>query len=465
MTKTRRKIVLAEQELLDVVSELNALADRQVDVARAANRDLDRLYKHNRKMEETADASLTRRLQEALEAEIVPAIELHAGVGILPIEFDHEVIKKALVGLKLETLKKLASRNAAPISGTAESIASAIAERYKWNRAEIARLILEVDVEPIRERAHLERIYPLGDAPSLEYVSERLEAVLGHYIRTGVARWFVFESLDRAADRIVLRGTLRAFRADATRVESGPTVVAATRPEHTIELELDTGPLLRVRGASRGESTAGVRALEAAARLSLSDELGLAGNVSDEPEQVVLAPASLFMLDLLNSRLADAGLHNKNMTVVQFEIDGDDADRGRSDAKPRLKAVRFEGAHLLDSAAACKLLADEGRALVDMSFTTDSAPRQDGEVGRYPVRISIERDHVFVMTGFGVLPAGSFVIQSAVVDAVSDELVNGIANIESLRQLARRIKARASETGPIEEADILREDSDLGEDD
>ncbi|MEX1009024.1 MAG: hypothetical protein WD271_14425 [Acidimicrobiia bacterium] len=434
-----------------MIDQFNEFADKQADLVRGKNR--ERVYTLKPEHQPSVDAALSAQLRDVLEDEIVPATELE-DAKILPVELDHEVIKKALIGLKLETLKRVAERSALEGTGNAESLATRIAESYAWNREEIARLILASEDEPAVERAHVDRLYALYDSPPLDYVYERLRYVLGRYIRIGVARWFVFEELESVTGQLTLRGTLRAYNATVTEVEANPTVVGTPARDHRIELLVDNSPLLHVRHGSANESSAAVRALEIATRIQVLGKPTLGAGAS--AALATLAPASLFMLDLLTTRFGTAGLHNKNMTVARFQVDDD--DRGEEpESRPRLRAVRFEGAHLLDSAAACKLLADEGRALVDMSITVRSALRADGETGRFPVRVAIERDHVLAMTGFGTLPGLSFGVHAAVVDAVTEELGDGLADVNALAELATKIEERARSTVPIEEADMLRD--------
>jgi len=113
------------------------------------------------------------------------------------------------------------------------------------------------------------------------------------------------------------------------------------------------------------------------------------------------APISVFMLDFIYNRLAKAHAFEPNLTVAQFAVDRREAGVSAEEGdRPRLKEVRFEGDYLLDSLAACQTIALEGRALIDLSLRA-SFGSQEPPPARFPVRLSIERDHVLVLTGFG----------------------------------------------------------------
>src|SRR5579862_7777003 len=132
----------------------------------------------------------------------------------------------------------------------------------------------------------------------------------------------------------------------------------------------------------------------------------------------------------------------------------------RSSTSPRLSSrqarlVRFEGAHLLSSKAACELLV-EGRALVNVSALVRFAPAAPDDVVLLPLRVSLERDHVVVLTGFGTLrPELAYQLQREVVARLLASLRQPLRDEPGLERLAQRIRARARQDDPVETADIL----------
>lgn len=394
---------------------------------------------------------LDTSLRAVLEDEIAPAVRTPKSGQILPHELHRELMKKALAALKADALKVIAKRHSVETSGGLEALTMRVAELYHWDEEKIAQLILEHEDEPSEERGHLDRIFPLEAAPDLDYVADRLHYVLGRYIRTGIAKWFVFEHIDLTADEILLRGTLRSYKATVSEA-AAPSVIAVPAVDHSVDLVIDGSEVVRVRRANAAEGSAAVGALRTAAKIEplgyvQPKTAGVTGTA------VSFADTSLFMLDLLANRFAQAGLQDRNLTVARFRL----ADRAAptSDEAPHLRAVRFEGTHLLDSATACKLLADDGRSLVDISFTTRTPPRPDGERGQLPVRVAVERDHVVVFTGFGVVPALSFGVHQMVIEAVIAELLEGLADAARVEALAERVRDRATQVSPVEQADML----------
>lgn len=145
------------------------------------------------------DHILSDSLRQALEDEVVPAVETKQG-GLDAVEVEHEVIKKALVGLKVSTLRRLAEEQRLQASGTSEDLATRLGRAYEWDAEAVARLVLANEEEPPADRGHVTRVFPLSDAPSVDHIQSRLSYVLGRYIRIGVARWFVFESAEVGDD-------------------------------------------------------------------------------------------------------------------------------------------------------------------------------------------------------------------------------------------------------------------------
>src|ERR1700722_2951518 len=80
------------------------------------------------------DRFLAEDLRIALEDEIVPAsVEEDTGTGISDREKNREVIKKALIGLKLATLREIARDRRLPTGGSREDVATQIGAAYLWD--------------------------------------------------------------------------------------------------------------------------------------------------------------------------------------------------------------------------------------------------------------------------------------------------------------------------------------------
>ena len=139
-------------------------------------------------------------------------------------------------------------------------------------------------------------------------------------------------------------------------------------------------------------------------------------------------------------------LKDLNLTVARFNMRGsDDPDSGQSaeQKRPELRAVRFEGNHLLDSVEACRLLTVENRPLVEIAFQA-FLDVDDDSLAQFPVRVSTEADHVTVQTGLGdARPELSLGVHRLVVEAASSGLSTGLSDRERLERIVTKMKSRA----------------------
>lgn len=405
---------------------------------------------------------LAEELRSALEDEVVPAVETEANSGIVQWELDRELAKKALVGLKLPMLRELARERSLETTGGSEELAARIARAYRWDEEAIARLVLEHEPEPTPERGHVDRLFPLGEVPNLDVVERRLGYVAGRYIRVGVARWFVFEDATITDQSITVTGTVRAYRASVDTLAEEPAL-AATPSEASAELMVRSDhPFLVARRCSAQVARAAVKALRTAVGVRPVGQIAY-GRGPLEGAAARFASESLFTLDVLANRVRQAGFAPPNLTVARFKVGETPVEVDTEDEvvrRPALRAVRFEGEHLLDSAVACKLLAEEGRALVDVAMRIDVATEDASTTAAFSARLALEADHALVMTSFGTRrPELSVRVQRALVDAVGTELKDGFADRSRLAQLCERILERARSEVPVTRADLLNDEA------
>ncbi len=427
---------------------------------------------------------LREELISALEDEVVPAVRTGPARGILEGELQREIAKKALVGLKLHMLRQIAEKLRLDKRGNLEDVADRIARTYRYDEHEIAQLVLDHDEDPEPDRGHSDRIFPLQDAPDLDHVVKRLGYVTGRYIRVGVARWFVFEEVKAAEGRVILDGILRAYNvsvnvdddlsvtADADGSAAGLPASLDPEPSARSEATLGSSPTelpvrvsllrgsktLRIRSKNVSAARAAVRALAIATDAETLGHLPLATRAYEGPLGS-FAEHTTFMLDLVDNRLADAHASNPNLTVARFAIERSDETHEEEGERPRVREVRFEGDHLLDSLAACRLIALDGRVLADLSLRVSFG--DSDEVARFPLRISLERDHVLLITGFGRgLLEQSAALHRLLVNAVEQALDSGVKNVERLEALAVRIDAFARANQEVDRPTMLKEDDE-----
>lgn len=446
--------VIKAEDLDDVVAKLFAEA-QALGAALRETPSKRVITRHPRKAD--IKDRLSARLRTSLEDELVPAVQTVDG-DISEREIDREVTKKALIGLKLATLRTIARQRGLATSGNLEDVAEQVAKSYSWDQEEIARLILAYAEPDDPARAHVDRLFPLRDSPDMTYVRDRLSYVAGRYVRIGIARWFVFKEMRPISASIEqVSGVVRTYQASVDETETGPQLHASPS-RSDVRLLLDSHePLVRVRQASILPARSAVRALAIAANVSLQGALQLPA-VAATGSATRIHPQSLFMLDLLHTRLREAGFKDINLTVARFKMS--DALVDDAESRPILRAVRFEGAHLLDSVAACKLLAD-GRPLTEMALMISTVPKAGEYSRRYPVRVTLEPDHAAVITGYGTdKPESSLEVHRRIVRSLAAEMHAGHADVDRLQALISRVLEQARSSHDAKRATMLTDPAD-----
>ncbi|WP_448614068.1 hypothetical protein [Modestobacter sp. URMC 112] len=448
MTQDEPQAWMTEEALDHAISEL-------LDLAATRGNELRELQGRSAPDMPRIEERLRNDLRRSLTEEIVPASRGRNG-EIDAHEVEHEVIKKALIGMRLPALREAARDEGLPTSGAAEQVATRVAQAHGWNPEEVARLVLRYEEEPTAERGHVTRLFPLRDNVEIKYALTRLTVVAGRYIRVGVARWFVFEEVKQASEaRLEISGSYRAYRATVDESAGQPSLTPVPGRE-PVRVTLGGSDVLQVHGG-------GVQAARAAAHaLAIVIRTPLRGYVPNaEAGATALTgsvhPTSEFMLDVLSSRLGDLGFYNRNLTVARFKVgESEDDESGEQEGtRPKLRAVRFEGQHILDSIAACRLLATERRPLPEIALQAFFQPDDIDKPTRLPIKIGIERDHVLAATGLGTEPLVSSSAHQRVLTALKEEMELGVSDTEKLRELIHRVNARAEEAAPPEAATML----------
>ncbi len=447
---------LASSEEIDAqVSDLMKFARERGKQIRDAHK--GRVYTLAHRLVPGDGELLASQLREALEDELVEAAPVTDEGGISPWELDHELMKKALVGLKLPGLRNVARRIGVGVSAKSETLAEAIARHYKWNEQEIARAILEEEGRLAPSlKGHHDRLVPLLHDPDINYVAEQLQMVLQRYVRIGIARWFVFDDLQAAGDSLQLSGSVRTYRAYVDDSEEEPRL-GASPSERRIDIFLEAGKsVARIRRASQTDARSAMQALSLAGSVAAQGFVPLRATDGLNSWDLTFDRVTLFMLDLLGSRLRHQQLGNFDLNVARFRL-SEDADEGpEAGSVPSLEAVRFEGRHILDSTEACRLIAIEGRSLVSLSLNAELPPRPDGTRALFPLHVSFDDWSVAVSTGLGRENLElSVAAHHALREAVSLEIEEGIADVRSLNELSERIVERATFAGVPDRADLL----------
>ena len=399
-------------------------------------------------------AAAQQALRAYLRDEIVPVVEQES-FGVREVEAEQEQMKRALTHLKLSVLKDIAGRRGLDAGGDLDRVTSQVASSLQWDREAVARLILDHTEENSEvPTGHSTRIFTVRDMPTLDRVVDRLSYVSGRYIRTGIARWFAFYSSKSVEPVLRIRGAVDAYRAEA-RQAGEAAFLDATPTSAEVELELlSNSAVLLVHGASSQDARASLIALETAAKVQVRDYVPRAEMAAATTPRSI-HPTSFLLLDLVYSRLQGELFRARNPILARFKFARGGAGVGVR--KPSLRAVRFDGEHLLDSREACSLLWLEGRPLVDLTLRVQA--HEGGESwGRFNVRVTLETDHVAVATGYGSASIDrSLELHRAAVSAVQAALVGVEPDWDRLEAVRNHIERVAVSNTPPETAELLRD--------
>lgn len=398
--------------------------------------------------ESSVGENLRSDLRAALSAGLVVAVQ-PAKDGINERELEREIIKKALISLDAKALRKIALRRGVPVGGSKEEVASRVAIAFKWSREQIAAVVHAYDLETSTENGPLTRLFTTRDSLDLEGVVSRLSYVDGRYVRVGLAKWFMFSSIDAKSDEnaVSLEGTLHSYSAtvgskDIQRVET-PT-------SHAIVIR-KSGNIL-VSDASSTQAKACIEAVCDVTGVEVRDYIPNADlNAEAPPNQ--LHAATEFMLDLIYGRLNGSVFTDPNVLHARFKTQklrqGAVVDDSK---KARLKAVRLDGDYTLDLSQSCQYMALDRRPLLDV--TISAHPAGADEDLTCPVRITLDSGHVTIATGPG--SAGLDVandLHALVVQNVEDSLGLGVSDEALALRMAARIRQRALEARDDEDQD------------
>jgi hypothetical protein len=441
--------------LEDIDEKLQALARRLADAGRETGEAV---------LRKRADAGrAVRRIEtpkfaeqflaearEALEDEVDIARPADFEGDIEPSEREREIVKKALAHLKLDQLRRVAANQELDYRGNAEEIIERIVDALNADHAAIARLIL-ANEEPTPERGIAHRLFPvLGSTVDADTADRRLTYYARRYIRTGIARWFVFGAPERRGNAVMLDGMHRTYRVEPLEDEDffELTSVPDALPVR-VRLE-DGGMFVEARASGATEARAAAQAVMKV--LGLRPWPGLP--IETTPREGHLMRwdhRSVFMASLLQNELNTEGISILNLTSAHFAT----GETGTgADLRPTVRSVRFEGAHLLDSKPAAELLI-EGRALVGISLLVRFSPTAN-ETFVLPIQISLERDYVTVLTGFGTERHDvANILQVELVKRVKGALSAPLKNEEQLNALAGAMAQMLRTTGPVQRATLF----------
>jgi hypothetical protein len=443
MALRRGKAVISSGQLDAELRELVAEAARQGKRAEQAAVDAGVEALPGRR--KAADLEQTvAEIREALEEEVTIAHDLEVGSGIEPTEQELEIAKRALVHIKLPTLRQIARELHLPDGGNLDAVTDVIARNLRCDKEAIAELVIRHEDEDAPPRDITSRLFQLWEEPDdLQGLAQRLDYICDRYIRTGIARWFIVRKVKATPQQLRLDGVFRYIRADAAQFDEDLTLTADEQ-NAPARLTLRVGePIAQVESKGEPEAKALLAAFEGSSSMRRRKTLTPAMEVL-RGRLATWHLHSVFLVDLLQSRFGAPDLDILDLSVATFRT-----ERGvrrmpseEEERRPGITSVRFEGRHLLDSRPACELLS-AGQQLVQLGMTVRFSP-DGGEDFVLPLSVKLASDHVVVVTGFGVVsPQVSQKLHSTVAAGIRDALRRGIADPPALERLARQVGERA----------------------
>lgn len=378
----------------------------------------------------------------ALTQEVVIAPEVSGDRDIEASEFDREIMKRALIKLKLSDLRDEAESRGLDPRGTEEDVASRLVQALKFDEQAIAELVLRHEDDSEIIRGFTERIFALRSPLDLDLATAVVRPMAGRYVRVGVARWFVFQSITHPGQDLSVSGLFRSFRAEPTEIDDeyaiSPIEVSARA---TARFRRSTN-LVRVESKGIAEASGCLDAITKVVGALRSPYLPI---TFDLPLDLIgWDRKTIYLLDLVAHGFADPPLFVQNLTATHFETD--DAPQN-SEIAPRIRSIKLEGDWVGDSPQACQMLVAK-RTLVGVSMIVRYTPRPE-ETSYFPVRVNVTGGHVDVVTGLGRERSD---VAKAAHRVIVERVERGLARLtdpDKTRQLIARIIERADARGPV----------------
>jgi len=461
LRRLEQKPALRSEDLGEVLRRVRdelAEAGSQLAAETAAGPDDDRPRVDVPDLSDRAEQAL----RELLAEESFALIEPEGPSGIGAHELHREVLKKALVALKGPVLRDLVRARGLQPAGRLDELARQVAASCDWDEQAVARLILDHTGEPREtEGGPTTRLFALAAPANLARLEDRLSYVNGRYYRTDIAKWFTFEGYRRAGSVMKVTGRLQSYRAQVNPDDEDK--LTSEREVAQASLEVGDGSRTALVHGAKNQSVA--RSMMAAFRVAtLAEALDYVpnsgANAAVQPRS--LHPSTEFLLDVVTYRMRGRLFRRRNPVLARFRYTRPDAaaeqthTEGSGARKPSLRVVRFEGENLLNSLAACGLMWNEGRPLVDLTVDVAVTASDDDPtvLSRVPIRIALERDHILVATGLSSNAEAMNEVHRSVVGHIEQAMAGGVPTDHS-RRLAAAIRVRVENPDPEADADLL----------
>jgi hypothetical protein len=284
----------------------------------------------------------------------------------------------------------------------------------------------------------------------LDDIAATLMAASGHYLKIRLARWFIYDEVERHNTVLVLKGRMRSYRSKPVLEVEG----------HRLNVDPHAARLVvRLRRAQRWAEVDGKQVVDARDTRPVMSRAGVAFDPTlplpvpaIEGTMATWSRSTVWMLSLLQDHVEGDGIGILNYAMAHFEAPAS-ATPLRPD-EPRIAEVELRGQHVGASRDACQRIV-EGAGLLTVELKLSFVP--DGnESFVIPVRLGIDGTCATIETAAGSsVPASvSAKLHRALIDRVRRAL-DAELDPASLRSLAETIGERARAPEQPQHADIF----------
>lgn len=259
-------------------------------------------------------------LRALLEEETLALVEPEGARGIRANELTHEWQKKALAGLKRDTLSAIAVRRGMVPSSKLDDLAQQVAASFQWDEQVVARLVLDYAEDPkVTEGGLTSRVFMLKGPLDLGWTIDRLQYVDGRYYRTDIAKWFTFEHFKKTDTTLRIDGSLRTYTVVAGVTDQDVDRLLPEPSEFAAQLEVHEGSQVAMvhRASNATVARSVMAAFKVATRAATLNNLPNTGSGAGiRPRS--LHPTTEWLLDLVTYRLRTHLFRNKNAVLARF---------------------------------------------------------------------------------------------------------------------------------------------------
>jgi hypothetical protein len=309
------------------------------------------------------------------------------------------------------------------------------------------------------ESGMVTHLIPLREAADLDRTASSLEQVVGRYARIKIAKWFVYDKVERLTQMVRLQGCVKGNRTKPV-LDTDAYRLNATPSSQNIQMRFrDNQKWVEVDVRQVTEARDLRAVVRRAARLDPLDAISLqlpplTGDIAQWDRLTV------WMLGFLELSLSNAAVSIRNFSMAHYER----VDMGGPPVpdRPQIDEVQLRGQHVGSNRDSCQLIVD-GRRLINVEVLVQYVANATDSY-LVPIRIGIGPDYASVTTGTPRDVPGQVLseLHRHLVLKVRRALDNDL-DVTRLAQVVRGIIGHARETEPAAVADLFVPPTDGGD--